>query len=1151
MKFTIALAVALFIALTAVSAQYAVSASEQNKGGALLLAQQPALSATDIVFVFAGDLWSVPRQGGAATRLTAGSGVESNPSFSPDGKSLAFTGQYDGNTDVFVIPAEGGVPTRLTWHPDADIALGWTRDGKKVLFSSSRNSATRSRELYLVGLDGGLEEKLPLAMAWEASYSPDGDRIAYVPKSRAFFAWKRYRGGQTTPLWIAQLSNSHIEKVPRDNSNDFCPMWVGDKVYFLSDRSERVSLFSYDPRTKNVAQVVANNGMDFKSASAGPGAIVIEQFGRIQIYDLKTGQLSPVNITLAGDIAELRPKYVNVSKRLASAHISPTGARALFEARGEILTVPAEKGDTRNLTETAAVMERDPSWSPDGKWIAYFSDESGEYELHLRDSMAKGETRKIRLEDKPSFYFRPRWSPDSRKIAYLDVHLGTWFVDIEDKKPVRVDKDRYLNPPGERTPAWSPDSRWLAYSKRLPNYLSAVFVYSIAERKSTQLTDGLSDARYPVFDADGKYLYFSASTDSGPSLEPDIRGIVQPVSRSVYLAVLSKADPSPFAPESDEEKGVARGAPGAENAPAEGAKSEPGADEAKTAPPAKRPAAPKDVNIDFGKISQRILALPLPPRRYVALQIGKAGHLFVLEQPAPAPGAQPAITVHRHALKERKTDVVASGVRFFEISANGEKMLTAQQDRWTIQALRPVPTGPAASAQPGPSGSAGGSAPAPSGPGAPGGGPLAQTLNTENIEVRSDPRAEWREMYYDAWRIQREFFYDPNLHGLDLAATIKTYEPYLDSIMSRRDLTYLFADMMGEITVGHLGVGGGDLPETKNIPTGLLGCDYKIENGRYRFARIYDGENWNPDLHAPLTQPGVNVQEGNYLLAVNGRELRARDNIYSFFEATSGKQVTLRVGANPDGTDARDVIVVPVVSEARLRNLAWIEGNRRKVDQATQGRVAYVYMPDTAFGGLTNFTRYFYAQVGKHAAIIDERFNGGGALATDIIEHLNRRMMSLVATRDGDDEVQPQGAIFGPKVMIINEFAGSGGDAMPNYFRRAGVGKLIGTRTWGGLVGRAGAPPLMDGGFVTAPSSGVWGPAGQWDAENVGIPPDIEVEHDPELVRQGNDPQLERAIKEVLAELEKNPVKTPKRPAYPDYHRKKKTTSSSSEARQR
>jgi tricorn protease len=1150
MKSTIALTLGLLaVSLTGVAAQDPLASPERRESGPLLLAQQPALSATHIVFVFAGDLWSVPRQGGAATRLTTGVGVESSPSFSPDGKWIALTGQYDGNTDVFVMPAQGGVPRRLTWHPDADIALGWTTDGKKVLFSSSRNSSTRSRELYLAGLDGGLEERLPLPMGWEASYSPDGDRIAYVPKSRAFFAWKRYRGGQTTPIWIAQLSNSHIEKVPRSNSNDFCPMWVGDKVYFLSDRSDRVSLFSYDTKTKRVAQAVANDGMDFKSASAGPGAIVLEQFGRIQLYDVKTGQLSPVNITLAGDIAELRPKHVNVARRLTSAHISPTGARALFEARGEILTVPAEKGDTRNLTETTAVMERDPSWSPDGKWIAFFSDESGEYELHLRDSMRTGEARKIRLEGKPSFYFRPRWSPDSRKIAYLDAHLGTWFVDIEDKKPVKVDKDRYLNPPGERTPAWSPDSKWLAYTKRLPNYMSAVFVYSIAERKSTQLTDGLSDARYPVFDADGKYLYFTASTDSGPSLEPDIRGIVQPVSRSVYLAVLSKTDPSPFAPESDEEKGVTRSGPGAEGTTAaEDSKREPGPEGAKEAPAAKAPATPKDVKIDFDKISQRILALPLPPRRYVGLQIGRAGHLFILEAAAPAPGVQPGATVHRHALKERKTDVVASGVRFFEVSANGEKMLTAQQDRWTIQTLRPVPTGPAASGQPAPGGS---STPPAAGAGAPGGGPPALTLNTENIEVRSDPRAEWKQMYHDAWRIQREFFYDPNLHGLDLAATIKTYEPYLDSIMSRRDLTYLFADMMGEITVGHLGVGGGDLPETKNVPTGLLGCDYKIDNGRYRFARIYDGENWNPDLRAPLTQPGVNVQEGEYLLAVNGRELRAADNVYSFFEATSGKQATLRVGPSPDGADARDVTAVPIPSEARLRNLAWIEGNRRKVDEATNGRVAYVYMPDTAFGGLTNFTRYFYAQVGKEAAIIDERFNGGGALATDIIEHLNRRMLSLVATRDGGDEVQPQGAIFGPKVMIINEFAGSGGDAMPNYFRRAGVGKLIGTRTWGGLVGRAGAPPLMDGGFVTAPSSGVWGPNGEWDAENVGISPDIEVEHDPELVRQGTDPQLERAIREVMAELEKNPVRTPKRPAYPDYHGKKKTTTSSSEERKR
>jgi tricorn protease len=1134
MKSFLALTLAvLLVTLTGASPHTAAGSPQGTDGSRPLLAQQPALNATHIVFVFAGDLWSVPRQGGAAMRLTTGVGVESGPSFSPDGRSIAFTGQYDGNTDVFVMPADGGVPKRLTWHPSPDVALGWTVDGKKVLFTSNRNSYTRTSQLYVASLDGGLEEPLPLPVGWEGSYSPDGSRIAYVPKGRAFFAWKRYRGGQTTPIWLAALSNSRVEKVPRDNSNDFCPMWVGDKVYFLSDREDRVSLFAYDTNTKKVARAARAEGMDFKHASAGPGAIVVEQFGKIQLFDLKTGQLSPVPIRLAGDIAELRPKYVNVASRLTNAHISPTGARALFEARGEILTVPAEKGDTRNLTQTDGVMERDPAWSPDGKWIAYFSDESGEYALHVRDSMGTGETRKIQLEDKPTFYIRPRWSPDSKKIAYLDAHLGTWYVDIDAKKPVRVDKDRYLNSPGERTPAWSPDSRWLTYSKRLKNYLSAVFVHSIADGKSTQITDGLSDARYPVFDADGKYLYFTASTDVGPSLETDIRSAIQPVSRSVYLVVLSKADPSPFAPESDEEKGVP--APGA----GPGAAQKEGAPPQKEgAPPPKegagqKPApAPKEVKIDFDRIGQRILALPLPARRYVALQTGKAGHLFVLEAPPPTPGVPPGLTVHRHALKERRTDVVSSGVRFFEVAVNGEKILTAQQDRWSIQALRPVPTGPA------PSGGPGGGQPA----GGPGGGPPPQPLATSNIEVRSDPRAEWKQMFHDAWRIQREFFYDPGLHGLDLAAAIRTYEPYLDSIMSRRDLTYLFADMMGEITVGHLGVGGGDLPQTRTIPTGLLGCDYAIDNGRYRFARIYDGENWNPDLHAPLTQPGVNVQEGEYLLAVNGRDLRATDNVYSLFEATSGKQVTLRVGPKPDGGDARDVTVVPVATEARLRNLAWIEGNRRKVDEATKGRVAYVYMPDTAFGGLTNFTRYFYAQVGKEAAIIDERFNGGGALATDIIEVLNRKLMSLVATRDGEDEVQPQGAIFGPKVMIINEFAGSGGDAMPNYFRRGGVGKLIGTRTWGGLVGRAGAPQLMDGGFVTAPSSGVWGPNSQWDAENVGIHPDIEVEQDPELVRQGRDPQLERAIKEVMAELEKNPVKMPKRPAYPDHHKRKTTT---------
>ena len=1127
------------IAILACILALSQSASTADKP---LLAQQPALSATQIVFVFAGDLWSVPRGGGEARRLTTGIGVESSPSFSPDGTWIAFTGQYDGNTDVFVVPSGGGVPKRLTWHPDPDVALGWTRDGRKVLFTSSRDSYSRIRELFLAAMDGGLEEKLPLPMAHEGSLSPDGQRIAYVPLPRAFSVWKRYRGGQTTPIWIATLANSRIEKVPRENSNDYSPMWVDDRVFFLSDRSGPVTLFSYDTKSRRVTQAVPNTGMDFKSASAGPGAIVIEQFGEIQLYDLKSSTLTPVKISLAGDIAELRTKYVNVGRRLTNAHISPTGARALFEARGEILTVPAEKGDPRNLTETPGVMERDPAWSPDGKSIAYFSDESGEYELHVRDSLGVEPPKKIRIEAKPTFYMAPRWSPDSKKIAFIDAHLNTWYVDVDQQKPVRVDKDRFWGSNTDRIPTWSPDSKWLAYGKRLGNYLGAIFLYSLADGKSTQLTDGLSDARYPVFDKDGKYLYFTASTDSGPSLEADIRAFSRPVSRNLYLVVLSKTEPSPFAPESDEEKPSDPSRPeGAkpETPPAaEGAKAE-GAPPGGAKPEPARPARVADVKIDWDRIDQRILAMPMPARRYIQLQAGRAGTLFAIEGAPigvpPGPGGPPGATVHRYDLRQRRADVVASGVRFFEISANGDKTLTARTDRWSIQTLRPM--APAS----GPGQASGDTAP-PSGPpsgsppgGAPGG---AGQLTTENIEVRSDPRAEWKQMYHDAWRIQREFFYDPDLHGLDLQAAIKKYEPYLESVMARRDLSYVFADMMGEITVGHLGVGGGDLPETRNVSTGLLGCDYRIENGRYRFARIYNGENWNPELRAPLTQPGVNVEPGEYLLAVNGRDVRATDNVHSFFETTSGKQVRLRVGPNPDGSGARDVVVVPIANEARLRNLAWIEDNRRKVDKLTNGRVAYVYMPDTAFGGLTSFTRYFYAQVGKEAAIIDERFNGGGMLATDIIEQLSRKMLSLVATRDGENEVQPQGAIFGPKVMIINELAGSGGDAMPNYFRRARVGQLIGKRTWGGLVGRAGAPPLMDGGFVSAPSSAVWSPTGEWDAENVGIAPDIEVEHDPELVRKGQDPQLEKAVEVVMAELAKNPVPKPKRPAYPTYHKK-------------
>jgi len=1088
----------------------------------LPLLQKPTLSRTHIVFVYAGDLWRVPREGGAAERLTISNGVENNPVFSPDGLQIAFNAEYDGNVDVFVMPAHGGVPKRLTWHPAADTVHGWTPDGKRILFSSSRSSYSFFREMYTVNLEGRFPDKIELPMGSEGALSADGSHIAYVPLERAFTTWKRYRGGRTTPVWIANVATGKVTKVPRENSNDFNPVWAGDKVYFLSDRKGPVTLFSYDVKSKQVKQLVENRGLDLKSIGGGGDSLVYEQFGALHLYDLKTGNTRPVNVQMAADLLEPRPKMLDIARRLRSPHISPTGARALFEARGEILTVPAEKGDARNLTNTTGVMERDPAWSPDGKTIAYFSDESGEYELHLGPQDGMGEVKKIKLGEKPGFYFTPKWSPDSKKIAYVDNHQSIWYIDLEQRKPVRVDKDIYwtFGASGELTPVWSHDSQWLAYARRLKNYMNAVYLYSLADGKSTQVTDGMSDARYPVFDKDGKHLYFTASTDSGPSLQPDIHSFSRPMSRVIYLAVLSKADPSPLAPESDEEKGEEKKPETASPKP-EGGSAKPEAGSAKPEAGSAKPAA--SVKIDFENIGQRVLALPLPPRRYVGLQAGKAGTLYALEAPAFAPGVEFSLTVHRHDLKSRKSDVAIGGVRSFEISHNGEKTLYRQGDRWIIAAPRPMATGPGA---------------VPPAPPTPPGGPQTGALRTDGLEVKVDPRAEWGQMYREAWRIQRDFFYDPGYHGLDLEAAAKRYAPYVGSLSSRRDLNYLFQEMLGELTVGHLGAAGGDAPEVKRVQTGLLGADYKIENGRYRFTRVFNGENWNPQLKAPLTQPGINIVAGEYLLAVNGRELGVSDNIYSFFEGTAGKSVGLKVGPDAAGANSREVIVVPVPSETGLRNLAWIEDNRRKVDQMTNGRVAYIYMPDTSFGGFTNFNRYFFAQVGKEAAIIDERFNGGGALATDIVEYLKRPLMSLVATRDGEDEAQPQGAIFGPKVMIVNEFAGSGGDAMPWYFRRAGVGKLVGKRTWGGLVGRAAAPPLMDDGFVSAPSSGVWNPNGQWEVENAGVAPDIEVEHDPELVRQGRDPQLEKAVEVVMKELEKSPVPRPKRPAYPNYHSK-------------
>lgn len=1101
------------------------------RADAPLLLQNPTVSQDQIVFTYAGDLWTVARTGGDAKRLTAGVGIESQPHFSPDGKSLAFTGQYDGNTDIFVMPANGGVPRRLTYHPSADQVVCWTPDGKNIVFMSSRDSSTPVPHLFTIGREGGSPQMLPLPSGVDASYSPDGKRLAYVPIAKWQKAWKRYQGGQTTPIWLAGLPDLKIEKVPRNNSNDEQPMWVGDKVYFLSDRNGAMTLFRYDTASKRVTQAVKNDGLDIKAASAGPGAIVYEQFGTLFLYDTAAGKGQKVDVRLTGDLPEVRPRYVNVGNRIANAALSPTGARAVFEARGEILTIPAEKGDPRNLTKTPGVMEREPAWSPDGKWIAYFSDESGEYQLHLRDQSGKGTVKKLKLGASPSFFYAPTWSPDSKKIVYTDKKLTLWYIDIEKGAPVKIDQTPYFNPTFQIRGDWSPDSRWVVYSRQLKSHLCALFVYSVESGKSTQITDGLSDAQFPAFDRGGKYIFFTASTDVG--LTPgwlNMSSMGHAVTRSAYVVVLRKDLPSPLAPESDEEK-ISEPAKPTPNVPMpmipkpdatkpdpakpDAAKPTENKDSASGAPMPDKPDEKnnkddsKNVRIDFDNIGQRILALPVPARNYVGLAAGKAGTVLLAESPLTGSllGGGSAMTLHRFDLNTRKVEKMLDGVGSFVVSANGEKLLYQMGQNWAIAGTGGIVA------------------------------PGAGTLKTAQMEVYCDPRAEWKQMYHEVWRIERDFFYAPNLHGLDVNAVEKKYAPYLEGIASRADLNYLFEEMLGELTCGHVFIGGGDQPSVNFVSVGLLGADYKVENGRYRFARIFNGENWNPGLRAPLTQPGVNVSVGDYLIAVNGRDVQPTQEVHAYFEATAGKQTVLTVSSKPDGSNSREVTVVPVGSESGLRTLAWVEDNRRKVDQLSGGRIAYVYLPDTAGGGYTNFNRYYFAQIGKEGAIIDERYNGGGLIADYVIDYLRRPLQGYFAARDGDDYITPVGSIYGTKVMLINEYAGSGGDMMPWLFRDAKLGTLIGKRTWGGLVGMAGAAALMDGGFTGAPQSGFWNPNGTWDVENHGVDPDIEVENDPASVQAGHDLQLERAVAVVMEGLKKNPPPKHKKPTYPDYQK--------------
>ena len=1053
------------------------------------LLAQPAISKNHIAFIYAGDLWIADLDGKNVKRLTADEGAELNPTFSPDGSMVAFTGQYDGNLDVYVVPVTGGVPTRLTWHPGADVVQSFTPDGSAVMFTSARAVFTgRYSQLFTVPVKGGIEEPLKLPNAYEATYSPDGSRLAYNPLSPAFLEWKHYRGGLNSTIWLYNFSDNGTEKLPQPESraNDVDPMWMGDNIYFRSDRNGEFNIFSYNPRSKAIKQLTDHKDFPVLNASAGADKIIYEQAGYLHILDPRSGRSTKLTVGVSADLPETRARYVKGARYIRNAALSPTGARAAFEFRGEIVTVPGEKGDVRDLTNTVAANERSPAWSPDGKSIAYFSDESGEYEMHIRMQDGKGDVRKIKLPG-AGFYDDPVWSPDSQKISYTDNSWSVYWLDVKSGVSKKIGSEYMYGPARARTiyHSWSPDSKWVAYTLSTKANIQTVYAYSLDQDKSFAITDGLSEVTEPIFDESGKYLYFLGSTNAGPVKEwfalsnQDMR-----VTSSFYLAVLRNNLPNPLAKESDEEKGIT-----------------------KDEKPKEPPKSAEPFSIDIDGINNRILSLPLPAGNYSSLQPGTPGQFYYIQSPDdpnPTPGAPERSVLHQYDLSKRKDDAFIPGVSDYLVSADKKKILYRSNQNFSMVAVTPKP-------QPG-----------------------AGRINVDDIEVRIDPRAEWTQIFNEAWRINRDYFYAPNMHGANWAAMKDKYAAFLPDLSSRGDLNRVIQWMCSELSVGHHRGGGGDtLYQPKAVPGGLLGADYTVENGRYRFKKVYGGLNWNPELRSPLTEPGVNVKAGEYLLAVRGQDLKPPTNIYSLFENTSGKIIEITVGPNADGSGSRTVQVVPIANEGALRNRDWVEGNLKKVEQATGGRVAYVYVPNTAGAGHEYFKRYFFPQAYKDAIIVDERFNGGGAYADYYIDMLRRPLGPYWAMRYGADLKTPAASIQGPKVMIIDETAGSGGDLLPWMWRRFGMGKLVGKRTWGGLVGILGFPVLMDGGTITAPNFAVWTPEEGWVVENIGVPPDIEVEQTPAEVISGHDPQLEKAIQLVMDELKKSPPKQPTRPAYP------------------
>ncbi|WP_304130904.1 S41 family peptidase [Ignavibacterium album] len=1054
--------------------------------------QYPDVSKTHISFTYAGDIWVVPKTGGTAYRLTTAKGVEGFAKFSPDGSQLAFSGNYDGNTDVYVIPILGGLPKRITHHGMSDRVVDWFPDGKNLIFASSRESGKqRFNQFFKVSKDGGLAEKLPLPYAEFGSVSPDGRKIAFTIRTRMFRTWKRYLGGMAADIYVFDFDKMTSENISNHIANDEIPMWKENKIYFLSDRdkNQRYNIWVYDLSTKQNKQLTFFDKFDVHFPSIGENEIVFEAGGLLYLLDLSTEKIRDVNVNVVTDGATLLAQNENVEKLIQNFSVSYNGSRVLFEARGEIFSVPAENGAVINLTQSSGSAERFPAWSPNGKYIAYFSDKTGEYQLTIRDIENPSEEKILTSFDN-GFRYNIYWSPDSKKLVFIDQTMRINLYDMSSDKLTEVDNQLWYYEGNLRNfnVSWSADSRYFTYGKDQMNRVSAIAVYDTKEGKLHQVTSGFYNDSNPVFDPEGKYLYFLTNRNFNPVYSDFDNTWIYINSTQIAAVTLSKETLSPVAPKNDSLT-VKKD----EETKPEDKKSEEKKDEKKDEKKV------KDIKIDFDGFEERLVILPPSAGNYGNLSAVSGKVIF---HRSPNSGsADKKKPVMFYDLEKREEKTIVEDADSYQISADGKKILIAKQNSYSIVDVAPDQK-------------------------------PDKKLPTNQLEMTVVPKEEWKQIFNDVWRLERDFFYDKNMHGVDWKEMKKRYGSLIENAVTRTDVNYIIGELIAELNASHTYRGGGDEELPSQRAVGYLGIDWELNNGAYRIKRIIKGAPWDSEVSSPLSASGLKVKEGDYILAVNGLKIDVSKDPSSSFEGLADKTIELTINNKPSTDGAWTVVVKTLSDETRLRNLEWIESNRKRVEEATDGKIGYIYVPSTGIDGQTELARQFYAQFNKQGLIIDERFNNGGQIPDRFIELLDRKPLAFWAVRDGKNWQWPPTANFGPKVMLINGWSGSGGDAFPDYFRKAKLGPLVGARTWGGLIGITGAPTLIDGGTVTVPTFRMYDPDGKWFKEGHGVDPDIEVPEDPGMLAKGVDVQLERAIQEALRLLKENPPVNPKEPAY-------------------